>query len=164
MLSPPYAFKYCDLNVWVHKRNPYWWLTKLLNGGFPSVVLFVMLYKSGSNFWVSGWNLQVWTVQIIKATAWAVLSLVLFILLCRGGSTFWVCGWNRKVWPFKWRLLVLLCNDQFAFRYFALGLFPLIKLPYPGCDINKENFRSVKYNCGTYKIYTIVKSICVRNI
>ena len=58
--------------------------------------------QAGSNFWVCGWNPEVWPFK------WKLLSsnfLWYCLLCCTKGSFFWVCGWNPKVWPFKWKLL-----------------------------------------------------------
>ena len=58
---------------------------------FP-VVLFIMLHKGGSNFWVCGWNPKVWP---FKWNHWAVLSCGAVYYVVQGGSNFWVCECNN---------------------------------------------------------------------
>ena len=84
--------------------------------------------QGGSNFWVCGWNPNVWPLKwkLLSSTSlkslsvtihsnesrWAVLPCGTVYYAVQGGSNFWVCGWNPHVWPLKWKLLssTSLCN------------------------------------------------------
>ena len=84
--------------------------------------------QGGSNFWVCGWNPNVWPLKwkLLSSTSlkslsvtihsnesrWAVLPCGTVYYAVQGGSNFWVFGWNPYVWPLKWKLLssTSLCN------------------------------------------------------
>ena len=77
--------------------------------------------QGGSNFWVCGWNPNVWPLKwkLLSSTSlkslsvtihsnesrWAVLPCGTVYYAVQGGSNFWVFGWNPYVWPLKWKLL-----------------------------------------------------------
>ena len=77
--------------------------------------------QGGSNFWVCGWNPNVWPLKwkLLSSTSlkslsvtihsnesrWAVLPCGTVYYAVQGGSNFWVFGWNPNVRPLKWKLL-----------------------------------------------------------
>ena len=80
------------------------------------MVLFIVLCKGGSNFWVCGQNPRVWPFK------WNLVRSTFGLLWC---SNFWVCvhTCNHRVCPFKRKLLsstflwycLLCCTRWFYF-------------------------------------------------
>ena len=72
-----------------HSNKSYWAVFSC-GAGYYAV-------QGGSNFWVRGWNPEVWPFN------WKLLRTV---LSCGAGVRylfpFWVREWNSEVWSFKW--------------------------------------------------------------
>ena len=82
---------------------------------FPVVLSINYSAQGGSNFWVCGWNPNVWPVK--WKSYWAVLSCGTLYFAVQDGSNFWVCGLNPLLWPFQLKATE---------RYFPVTLFNLL--------------------------------------